>query len=161
MLACATLSGCLWPTSLTDEVQAENNRPVFASSDPVFGPLTVVNTQVVDLKLQAQDPNPDKDTNNLYVRLFRLGTTGPTSRIYTFISSVLTYPPGTDIANHPLTPLSGSLFPPSGTILCSNFDDGDELFVVVADRPFSNELGMENTAPGGLTSENHWTLRCQ
>jgi hypothetical protein len=161
MLACCTVSACLWPTSLTDEVQAENNRPVFSSSDPVFGPLSVVAGQVVDLKLQAQDPNPDKETSSLYVRLFKLGTTGPASRIYTGRAAVLTYPSGTDIVNRPLTPLTGSLFPPSGIILCGNFVDGDNLFVVVADRPFSDEIGMENTAPGGLTSENHWRLECQ
>jgi hypothetical protein len=148
------------PTALVDEAQEENSRPVLSHADPPFGPLPLTSAQTIDLKLFAQDPNPDPVTNQLYARLFKLGTTGPTSRIYLQYPATLNYPPGTDIVHMPLTELTGSFFGETGLDLCI-FGDGTELFAVVADRQFSIAPGQENTAPGGLTNENHWELSCK
>jgi hypothetical protein len=154
-------SGCLIPTALVEEAQEQNSRPVLAHADPAFGPLPATAGQALDLRLFAQDPNPDPVTQQLYARLFKLGTTGPTSRIYTGNFTELNYPQGTDIEHMPLTELTGSLTRTTGLDLCGIFGDGTELFAVVADRPFSNDSGQENTAPGGLTNENHWELSCK
>jgi hypothetical protein len=160
-LAAMASFGCVIPTALVDEPAEVNSRPVFSSADPPFGPLPATAGQLTELKLGAQDPNPDPVTNKLYVRLFKLGTTGPTSRIYLGDATDLDYPPGADIVHQPLTPLTGSFFGPSGIDLCGAFGDGIELFVVVADRQFSIQPGQETSAPGGLTDENHWELSCK
>jgi hypothetical protein len=138
----------------------ENSRPVFSHSDPTFGPIISAAGQSLELTLAAQDRDPDPATEKLYVRLFKLGNDGPSSRLYVGDSTTLSYPADSDFQNQPLTPLAGSLFGPTGADLCAIFSDG-ELFVVVADRPFSDAPGEENLAPGGLTDENHWELSCK
>jgi hypothetical protein len=150
----------LWTACAEQPSVHENSRPVFAHADPAFGPMLAVTGQPEELKLFAQDPDPDPVTNQLYVRLFKLGAT-PTSRVYTGFETTLDYPPGTDVAQQPLTVLTGSFFGPSGLDLCAVFSDSVDLFAVVADRQFSNQPGQENTAPGGLTDENHWELSCK
>ncbi len=137
-----------------------NDPPSFVDYliDPPFGPLSLGAGQSTVLKLAAVDPNPDP-VGLLYARLFLIGTTGLTSRDYTQDETTLTYPAGTDVNNSPLTQLTGSFFP-TGADLCALFPGAGDLFVVVADRDFSNDPGMENTAPGGSTSENHWDLHC-
>lgn len=164
MFASLTLSGCLWPTPLHDAPTTGNDNvpPSFVDSsiDPPFGPLSVATVPSTILKLAAVDPNPDPLGNELHARLFLLGSAGPTSRVYAQQEATLNYPPGTDTSSHPLTPLTGSFFPDGGD-LCALFPSAGDLFVVLADREFSPDPGKQNTAPGGLTSENHWELDCK
>jgi hypothetical protein len=165
MSFCALTAGCLWPTSLHDEASFENVAPAFSAlTMPPFGPLVRTGAPIIDsLTVFAVDPNPDQLPNNgpkvLHARLFELGTEGPQSRFYTHIFTDLLYPQQGTI-DPASTPLSGSLFGSSGTNLCMEYPNGGDLFVVVADRAFSDMTGQENTAPGGLTAENHWELSC-
>jgi hypothetical protein len=154
MLACT--SGCLWPTSLTDAVEDTHNvRPVFdtAAVDPRFGDIIRTRGQNTELSLVAEDPNPDGDV--LHVRLFQLGNNGPTSRSFTGLEIDLHYG---GVKESPYQPLAGK-FP--ALDLCTNFADGTELFVIVADGPFKPAGSGMETEANGLTSENHWQLRCQ
>jgi hypothetical protein len=162
MLSCALTAGCLWPTSLHDEASFENVAPAFSAlTMPPFGPLVRTAVATDSMTIFAVDPNPDQLPNNgpkvLHARLFE--TVGSQPRFYTHIFADLLYPQGSiDPAS---TPLSGSLFGTSGTNLCVEYPNGGVLWVVVADRAFSDMPGQENTAPGGLTAENHWELTCE
>jgi hypothetical protein len=154
-----TLAGCGIP-SLHDQALSPvgDHVPVFYSAVPAFGALPLTKGQLTSLTLKAIDPDPDPDTNSLYVRLFIVGNTGPTSRIfYGGYDATLMYPNAGDATAAPDTPLVGAFFP-LGTDLCTAFPPGD-LFVVVSDRTFKGDPGLQNTSDG-LTSENHWDLSC-
>src|SRR5437764_4576636 len=123
MCACAAMSGCLWPDSLTDAVTTGDNvRPVFSAADPPFGEILSSPGQVLELKVTAEDPNPDVG-DVLHVREFKLAV-GDTTRVYTGFEITLTHQSNTTDA------YSGSF---QLSDLCGNFHDGAEVFVVVAD----------------------------
>ncbi len=173
MFASLTLSGCLWPTPLHEAPSAKNvdEPPSFVegSINPPFGPLSVAGVASnPPLNLVAVDPNPDEPSppNNqlknglLHARLFLLGSSGPSSRVFAQHETTLTFPAGTDFNSATLPQLTGSFFP-DGSDMCALYPNAGDLFVVLADRDFSDTQGMENQAPGGLTSENHWELDCK
>ena len=153
-LAPMLAAGCLWPTSLTDAVNDNQNvRPVLISADPLFGAVNRSGnpSQTDTLTVTAEDPNPG---TGLTARLFKLGSSGPDSRVWTGlqINSLVA------VAGTPNT-YTGAFYPVA-VALCDNYPNMQELFVVVADAPFNNASGFQNQSTG-LTNENHWQLVCQ
>jgi hypothetical protein len=146
-------SGCLWPTSLTDAVQSGGNvRPVFVDSltTPHFGEILSAPGAFLPLTLYAEDPNPDVG-DVLHVREF-VFTVGDTQRRYAGFEITLTH-----IAT-PANTYTGSF---QAFDLCGVYHDGAEVFVVVSDAEFKPVgMGMDDKSDG-LTSENHWQLKCQ
>ncbi len=150
-------AGCIVPTPLQQAEQTPNYRPTLVTNlvDPPFGPLPKKVDDVVELKLVAEDPNLG---DTLSARLF--SSRGPTSRLYLgLVDAPLNLPTVSDTVNP--TRRTGRFLPLK---LCSVLNlsggQGAELYVEVADRPFSTVLGHENEVPGGLFDENHWELKC-
>jgi hypothetical protein len=144
--------GCLWPTSLTDAVSTGDNvRPVFTRGVPPFGDIASTAGDFIALEMYAEDPNPDVG-DVLHVRQFKLAV-GDTTRVYQN-ETVLTHVSGGESND-----LYHGTFPFAD--LCGSYHDGAEIFVVVADAAFKPvESGMPDQS-AGLTSENHWQLKCQ
>jgi len=128
------------------------SAPVITGADPQFGLLTMSADQTMELTVRVLDTS-ERD-GVLYARLFQGDAADAAARRYTQQETMLSAVSGS-------AQLTGSFFAPSGAQLCQLFPGGATLYVVVADRPFSDARGAEDTAPGGLTTENHWELSCR
>jgi hypothetical protein len=139
------VSGCLWPTSLTDAVSnTQHVHPVFTMADPPFGVIDTSPGTPTPLHLWAEDP----DVDLLYMRMFKLATTNA-MRVY----DRDLYPskdPKTDVFTANVLPALD---------LCGLYGDGTELFVIVSDAAF-NDTGIGDQS-NGLSNENHWQVKCQ
>jgi hypothetical protein len=155
-------SGCVLPTQLSQEPQEANFPPVLTRAIPAFGPLGPFNTQndFYELHLFAVDANASDTV--LHARLF-FQRPMETTRHFAQQEATLTLPPaGVQAADIPNTERTGSFFQlVNGAHLCGEvLPTGGDLFALVADRPFSITPGMEDLAPGGKVTENHWDLAC-
>jgi hypothetical protein len=148
-----SLCGCVLPTALEQvSSQQQNHRPVLIAADKPFGPLTLSAADNVELKIFAEDTGGDVP---LVARLFRPGSSGPTSRAF-FVEQDLSFPSGTDLKKTPLPPQTATFFM-GGSPLCTLFSDGGELYVDVTDGVFT---GNGNEVSGGLSDEKFWELKC-
>jgi hypothetical protein len=154
MSVCALLaSGCVLPTSLQEEPSTVNYRPVLTSADPPFGPITHSLTDVVQISIVAEDPNVG---DTLRARLFK-GL--PDQLVYSGLEITL----ATDQSDTNRVRRLGGFV---GLDLCKVYQNGDALYVVLADAPFYVPGDM---VPGHdpwqstdqLTDENHWELTCR
>lgn len=155
MLMCATaLTACIIPTPLEQAAQEANDPPVLVpgTAQPPFGELDLLSTTPVQIILDADDPNIG---DTLTLRLFKPGSTGSLSRVYTGQEATM-MAPGVPDPDHPIRRRGGF----QSLDFCGLFGP-TTLFVVVADRPFSTVAGHENEVPGGLYDEKAWDLRCQ
>ena len=154
-LMCATaLTACVIPTPLEQAPVDTNYGPVLVpgTAQPPFGPLNLLLNSQVQITLEADDPNLD---DTLTLRLFKVGSMGPLSRVWTGQETSMMLPAVAD-PSHPTRRLGGF----QSLDFCQLFNS-TTLFVVVANRPFSTMTDHENEVPGGLYDEKAWDLRCQ
>jgi uncharacterized protein (DUF736 family) len=150
-----SLSGCIIPTQFTSAEQTPNYRPTIVASlvKPALGQLNRSQTDFEEFDIVAEDPNLD---DLLKARLFKqVSSTSP--RIYTGDEIPLDFPSVPDAMNP--TRRSGN-FPSLSDCGLLGGSGHTDIFVVVADREFSNEVGHESTTSGGLTDEKYWDLIC-
>jgi hypothetical protein len=153
LLASMLSVGCIIPPSLKQAEQPPNFRPVFVASAvaPKFGPINLPDSMDrVQFSIAVEDPNLD---DILTVRLFRLNGD---KRFYTGLFIELDFPTVADPMNPTRRVGRFAEIAP-----CQVFSGVDTpLFAIVADEDFSTKPTEEDTAPGGLTDENHWELDC-
>jgi hypothetical protein len=158
LLGVVLCTGCIVPTPLQQAEQTPNYRPVIVASlmKPPLGQLqrTTADSDAIDV--YAEDANLD---DVLKARLFKQ-TSSTSPRAYTGVQIDLDFPTPPDpmlptrrVGHFPLLRDCGVLGNASGL---------SSLFVVVADRDFSNEAGKEflTIDNGGLTDEKFWDIIC-
>ncbi len=157
------MSSCVIPTNLQEQTSSLD-RPVIVTSlaQPPFGDIVLASSDTSNLTIAAEDESPS--VKQLFARLFLPGKSAGTLA-YTGAQITLIQIQGIDPN---LKLFSGSFFS-EPVLLCTDYPNNTEIYVVVGNLPFCvgpPPFPMDcpsdaNVQPGGLTDQNHWTLQCE